>query len=112
MNKRVVWFGLALLILSAAIVFAEEHGKNIIVLDGGKQGNITFPHHEHQTIINDCMVCHADFAKEPGALLKSKNAGILKKKQVMNNTCLKCHRDRQKAGEKYGPVKCTGCHVK
>lgn len=112
MNNRIVVFSLVLLILSAAIVFAHGQGKEEIILYGGKMGKITFPHHMHHGIIKDCMVCHVDFSKEPGALQASKEAGILKKKQVMNKTCLKCHRDRKKAGQAYGPVKCSGCHIK
>ncbi|WP_413837302.1 cytochrome c3 family protein [Desulfobacula sp.] len=47
-----------------------------------------------------------------GALTKSKKTGVLKKKQVMNKTCLKCHRNNKKTGKAYGPVKCSGCHIK
>ncbi len=112
MNNRIVLFCLALLILSAAVVSAQNQGKKEINLHGGNMGNITFPHHMHQAVVNDCMVCHKDFSREPGALQASKKAGILKKKQVMNKTCLKCHRDRKKAGDAYGPVKCSGCHIK
>ncbi|MCD4677288.1 MAG: cytochrome c family protein [Desulfobacula sp.] len=112
MNNRIVWFCLILLLLSTALVFAQNQGKEEMTLYGGKMGDITFPHHMHQGVINDCMVCHADFSKESGALLASKKAGMLKNKQVMNKTCLKCHRDSKKAGETYGPVKCSGCHIK
>ncbi len=112
MNNRIVLFCLVVLILSATIVFAHGQGKEEISLHGGNMGNITFPHPMHQGVVNDCMVCHKDFPKEPGALQASKKAGALKKKQVMNKTCLKCHRDRKKAGEAYGPVKCSECHVK
>lgn len=112
MNKHRVLFCLIVLTFSAAMVFAHSQGKEEIILHGGKKGDITFPHHMHHAIITDCMVCHVYFPKEPGALQASKKAGILKKKQVMNKTCLKCHRDRKKAGEAYGPVKCSGCHIK
>ena len=112
MNNRMIWYCLVLLILSSAIVFANNQGKKEIILNGGKMGNITFPHHMHHGVVNDCMVCHENFSKEPGLLQAAKDKGSLKKKQVMNKTCLKCHRDRKKAGEIYGPVKCSGCHIK
>jgi len=112
MNKRMVLFCLIGLTFSVAVAVAHNNGKKEIILHGGKKGNITFPHHRHHDIVTDCMVCHKDFPKEPGALQASKKAGALKKKQVMNKTCLKCHRARKKAGEAYGPVSCSGCHVK
>ena len=112
MNNRIILFCMVLLILSAAIVFAQNKGQKEIILNGERMGNITFPHHIHHGVVNDCMVCHKDFAKEPGSLQAAKDQGALKKKQVMNKTCLKCHRDLKKAGGKYGPVKCSGCHIK
>lgn len=112
MNKSILLLCCMLLILSTAIGFAHNLGKDEIVLNGGKRGNITFPHHMHQRIVNDCMVCHADFNKEAGALQVAKDQGLLKRKQVMNKTCLKCHRNLKKAGKAYGPVSCSKCHTK
>jgi len=112
MKKWTVLFCLVLFVLSVAIAFAQNQGQEKLVLNGGKQGNITLPHHLHQGIANDCMVCHADFSKEPGALQAAKDKGALKRKQVMNGTCISCHRDRKNAGKSYGPVSCSGCHKK
>lgn len=112
MKKQIALFSILILILSSVIVFAQNQGSKEIILKGGKMGNITFPHYTHHGVIQDCMVCHADFSKEPGALDKAKVQGTLKKKQVMYETCLKCHKNRKKAGETSGPVKCSGCHVK
>jgi len=112
MANRIVLFCLIVFIVPVAIVFAQNYGKKEILIDGGKKGNITFPHQTHQNSINDCMVCHVSFPQEEGALTKSKKTGVLKKKQVMNKTCLKCHRNSKKAGKAYGPVKCSGCHIK
>lgn len=103
---------LVLLVLSVAVAFATTKGNPEIVLQGGKMGNITFPHHLHQSVVNDCMVCHVNFSQEPGSLQAAKDIGTLKKKQVMDTTCLKCHKDRKKAGETHGPVSCSGCHKK
>jgi hypothetical protein len=112
MANRIVLFCLILFVISTTIVFAQNKGKNEILIDGGKQGSITFPHQLHQDNGNDCMVCHASFPQKEGALKASQKAGVLKKKQVMNKTCLKCHRDSKKAGKTYGPVRCSGCHIK
>lgn len=112
MNNRIILFCLVLLILSAAMVFAQNKGQAEIILNGGSMGNITFPHHLHQGVVNDCMVCHKDFAQEPGSLQAAKDKGVLKRKQVMDMTCRKCHGDRKKAGEDHGPVSCSGCHKK
>ncbi len=108
-----IWLGLiGWMVLLAAGVYAQNQGEKTIVMNGGNQGNITLPHHLHQDVIDDCMVCHGDFPKESGSLDALKAAGTLKKKQVMNQTCLKCHRDRKNAGEKSGPVSCSECHIK
>ena len=112
MTNRILIFCLVLFIISTSIVFAQNYGKKEILIDGGKPGNITFPHQLHQETIKDCMVCHASFPQKEGAIKVSKNTGVLKKKQVMNKTCLKCHRDSKKAGNAYGPVRCSGCHIK
>lgn len=112
MNNRAILYCLVLLIFSAGIIFAETNGRKEIIIEGGKLGNITFPHHLHHDVVNDCMVCHVDFAKEPGSLQAAKDKGALKKKQVMDKTCLKCHKERKKAGETHGPVSCSGCHIK
>lgn len=112
MNNRIMLFVWVVIVLSSAIVFAQEKGKKEIMLEGGRQGNVPFSHHMHQDIIKDCMVCHADFSQVSGSIMAAKKAGILKKKQVMNKTCIKCHRAKKKAGEKYGPIKCSKCHIK
>jgi len=112
MNNLRVWYCLVILILSSTIVFAQNQGSKEIIINGGKMGNITFPHYTHHGVIQDCMVCHVSFSKEPGALDKAKVQGTLKKKQVMYETCLKCHKAKKNTGEISGPIKCKGCHIK
>lgn len=87
-------------------------GRKEISLDGGKIGSVPFDHHLHQDVVGDCMVCHQDFAQKAGALNDAKAAKQLKKKQVMNSTCIKCHKAKKKAGEKHGPTSCKACHKK
>lgn len=91
---------------------AQDAGQETITLNGGPSGNITFPHHLHQSVVEDCMTCHKDFPQESGVLDELKKAGTLKKKQVMNATCLSCHRAMKKSGQKTGPVSCSQCHKK
>ena len=101
------------MMLASVFTFAgETQGRKEISLNGGASGNILFPHHRHQEIVKDCQTCHGDFDQTEGALAAAKKADILKKKQIMNNTCLKCHRAMKKAKEKTGPVSCKGCHTK
>jgi len=93
-------------------VAAQNQGAKDINLDGGKKGNIDFPHHLHQNVIGDCNACHNVFPQTAGIIKDLITQKKLKKKQVMNKTCIKCHKEKKKAGEKTGPTKCSQCHVK
>ncbi len=113
MNKKSAFTLLSFIfIIVSATAFALDQGESEIVLNGGPKGDIQFPHHLHQAVVDDCMTCHKDFEKSPGSLDAQKQAGILEKKQVMNKTCLKCHREMKKANVKSGPVSCNDCHKK
>ncbi len=96
---------------SAAVAIQNQGGKEIKI-DGGKKGAVSFPHHLHQNTIGDCNVCHSIFPKSKGAIKDLIAQKELKKKQVMNKTCLKCHRANKKAGKDHGPTSCSACHVK
>nr|WP_320190768.1 cytochrome c3 family protein [uncultured Desulfobacter sp.] len=117
MNKKVlttcfatcsIIVGLSLIPVSG--IMAQDTGRPEMTLNGGSKGPVLFKHKLHQTVVKDCAVCHKDFEKKPGALDEAKKAGLLKKKQVMNKTCLACHRAKRKAGEKSGPTSCSACH--
>ncbi len=112
MINRIIIFCLMSFLILITTGLAQNYGKKEILIDGGKKGNIVFPHQTHQNSINDCMVCHARFPQKKGGLNESMETGALKKKQVMNKICLKCHRENKKAGKIHGPVNCSGCHVK
>ena len=111
-NRKTSLICLILAGLFLAPAIGQPHGEKEISLYGGKSGTILFPHHMHHKVVTDCQICHVNFAQEEGALGAAKKAGDLKKKQVMNKTCLKCHRALKKAGEKSGPTNCKGCHTK
>lgn len=104
---------LIMVIFTGAVVFAmPNNGKEEINIDGGKKGNIDFPHRIHQDILGDCNICHAVFPKEAGIIKELKTQKKLKNKQVMNKICLNCHRSMKKAGKETGPTNCSACHVK
>lgn len=100
---------------SGAIVLSvanQDMGPKDIKLQGGKRGNVPFPHQRHQETLGDCDICHTVFPQKTGAIEELKGKGELKKKYVMNKLCTKCHKDRKKAGEPSGPTTCSKCHLK
>jgi len=100
------------ILLSAGSSMAgDDNGAESIVLDGGRQGSVAFPHGRHQATLVDCMPCHDLFPKESQVLDKMKAEGKLKKKAAMK-MCKKCHKDLAKKGQKAGPTTCKGCHKK
>lgn len=107
----------AVMVLGAmAVAFAVEaqthKGADQMMLTGGKQGVVPFPHHRHQDTLSDCMLCHALFSQEKGGITKAQSEGKLVVKQVMNTMCIQCHRERKQTGQSSGPVTCAKCHVK
>ena len=98
---------------SIAVSLASENpGAENIVLEGGKRGEVPFPHRQHQKNLDDCQICHSVFPQDSGAIVKLKAEGTLKKKYVMNKLCTKCHKKMKKAGQKSGPTSCAKCHIK
>jgi hypothetical protein len=90
----------------------QNKGAEQIELQGGKRGNVPFPHHQHQEKLVDCQICHATFEQKAGSIQELKDQGKLKKKHVMNKLCTKCHKQMKKTGEKSGPTTCKKCHIK
>ncbi len=119
MMKNLLIFSLFLLLVvtfffSPKISFAKQNnGAEIIKLYGGeKYGPVEFAHHTHQKRVGDCQVCHKTFSQKKGAISAAVKSGNLKKKQVMNKTCNKCHRTKKEDGKRTGPTKCKSCHIK
>jgi hypothetical protein len=101
------------ILLIAVLAFAVDNkGAEQIELYGGDRGNVPFPHHQHQNIIQDCKTCHEVFPQEKGSIERLKADDQLNPKHVMNKLCTKCHREKKKAGEKSGPVTCKQCHIR
>jgi hypothetical protein len=90
----------------------QNQGAAEMVLDGGTSGNVRFPHRQHQEKLEDCAICHSAYPQKTGAIEALKVQGKLAKKEIMNTQCTKCHKEKQRAGEKAGPTTCTTCHIK
>jgi cytochrome c7-like protein len=113
MKTRTIVAILIIIVFTGALAVAvQQQGAKDIKLDGGQKGVVDFPHHLHQSAIGDCNACHSVFPKTAGIIKELKIQKKLKKKQVMNKTCIKCHKEKKKAGVKTGPTKCSQCHVK
>jgi len=98
--------------MSVNSLATTNKGAANIEINGGKRGNVPFPHHQHQARIGDCQICHSVFAQKSGSINELKAEGTLKKKYVMNKLCTKCHKANKKAGRKSGPTTCKKCHIK
>jgi hypothetical protein len=96
----------------AASSAAENKGAEKIELDGGSRGKVLFPHRRHQEKLVDCRSCHSVFPQQAGIIEAYKADGKLKPKTIMNKLCIKCHRERKKAGQPSGPRTCSKCHIK
>jgi len=110
--KLLLIFLLSICLAIPLATAVTNKGADQIELNGGTKGSVPFPHHQHQTALGDCNICHHVFPQTPGALDASKAQGTLKPKQVMNKMCLKCHRAEKKAGNPSGPTTCNQCHTK
>jgi hypothetical protein len=118
-KTMVIFLGvMSAILLTAFFTSASEtkqalnKGAEEMVLNGGTQGRVSFPHLRHQTKLADCQACHDIFPQKKGIIDKLKAEGSLKKKQVMNTLCIKCHRAEKRAGNASGPTICSKCHQK
>ena len=100
---------------------ASKPRADIIRIDGLKQfGKLERPavvylHEKHTQALSkknkDCATCHLPDKKYMST--KFKRLKDSSKKEVMDiyhDNCTPCHRETAAAGEKSGPVVCTGCH--
>ena len=113
--KKVVFWVIILGLATASLLLASDQDRGAATLElyGGKTGKVIFPHHDHQKALEDnCQICHSAFPQKAGAIEELKASGDLAKKFVMNKQCVKCHKEKKKAGEKGGPTSCKKCHNK
>ena len=96
-----------------SVAFSDmKTGEENKELSGGSRGKIFFPHRMHQKNLGDCNICHSIFPKSPGSIEAMKARGEIRKKQIMKELCITCHKAEQKAGHKAGPTRCSKCHVR
>jgi len=88
----------------------KDKGAAMMQLDSGRLPSVPFPHHQHQSRINDCTVCHDMFPQKRGAIQSMHEKGEMEKKTVMNQNCIACHKKEKAGGNASGPLSCTGCH--
>ena len=113
MQKGIIPFIAAAIVWTAGMSIAEtNNGAKEILIPSANQGEVKFPHQQHQEALKDCMLCHDLYPQQPGAIQDLMQKGTLGPKQVMNKQCVKCHKARKEAGEKTGPVACKDCHAK
>ena len=111
--KIMIAMGICLILAVVTVIAAEQNkGAAEMTIDGKGRGPVPFKHELHQTVLGDCMVCHDVFPQTAGSINDLKEKGNLKKKQVMNKVCIKCHKAKKKAGEKTGPTSCSKCHIR
>ncbi|MBF0450405.1 MAG: cytochrome c3 family protein [Candidatus Magnetomorum sp.] len=95
------------------LAFAVNKGQEKLTIDGGKRGNVAFPHRLHQkALADDCNVCHQVFAQKSGIIKQMKADNTLKSKEVMNTQCIKCHKTLRAENKPHGPTSCSQCHEK
>jgi hypothetical protein len=89
----------------------EDPGLEEFVLEGGATGGVPFPHRVHQSALDqNCEACHELFPQKRGSIQELVAAEKLRKKEVMNLHCIKCHRDYKREGKPSGPTSCRRCH--
>ena len=99
-SKLVILLVIFGMVLPAACAAEKQNmGAEDITLEGGSKGKVPFPHRRHQDNLKDCNICHDTFPQSIGAIDDYKSQGKLKKKQVMNKLCTKCHKAEKRAGK-------------
>lgn len=117
MTRIILVWGLAITIGACGGAFAQDTGGGkgaaTIVFEKIRMNPVSFPHHLHQTALeNQCNACHDLFPKKPGVIREMISQKALAHQQVMNTKCIACHKSRIAESKSAGPVKCTECHVR
>ncbi len=99
-------------VMFCASTMAEiDKGPEKIMIDAGPKGAVSFPHRQHQETEGiTCKTCHKLFPQKAGSIDLLLKEGTLAPRQVMNDLCIKCHRERAAAGKPAGPRMCRKCH--
>ena len=110
-SKLAVFFIVIMFFFPLLLSAVQNRGVKEILLSGGKNGEVLFPHGMHQASLKDCNMCHDLFPQVLGSIEKLKANKKLEIKQVMKQ-CRDCHKGKKKIGKKTGPIGCRGCHRK
>ena len=110
MKKVLLIATLALAVVAAGIVLAEDKPAPKEIVFEAKTGKVTFNHEKHVELAkNDCAVCHDKlFPKDKSAL--GYKEGMHKKAEEAKTSCAGCHHAGGAAFE--SKANCNKCHVK
>lgn len=104
-------FGIVLFIVLLATILSAGAEEGELVLDGGRKGDVPFPHGLHQKTVESCNVCHAKFPQKNGTIKKRVGNGTLQKMEIMKD-CMNCHKELSAEGKPAGPERsCAACHT-
>ncbi|MCF8045629.1 MAG: cytochrome c family protein [Desulfarculaceae bacterium] len=108
MIRRALRTSLVILFLAVPVSGGAENGK--LVIEGGRKGDVSFPHGMHQKTLENCSICHAKFPKQSGAIKAQVENGKLKRMEIMKD-CINCHKELAAKGKAAGPERsCNECH--
>lgn len=105
--KKILAMLVAVAFLAIGSVVIADNGPETVTLEGGKMGQITFPHTAHQAKVEDCTTCHhkgVDAGKCTSC--HGVDAAAPKAKDAFHKQCKGCHK------EMGGPTSCKDCHKK
>ena len=90
---------------SPASVLAES--TSLIELPAPSMGTVSFPHALHQSLAENCEICHHKGVERGSCtscheIAKSPPQG----RDLFHQVCRNCHK------EQGGPVNCAGCHTR
>jgi Class III cytochrome C family len=133
MKRRVVPMVMAVVVLFAAgIVLQAAQAPKVpgpVILKGAPMGGVRLDHKIHQeagvkcdschhasnpimpmkAANQKCSDCHTKAAKAP---MKTRYQAAFHDPMAKTGTCVTCHTDAVKKGNKKAPTKCADCHKK
>jgi len=102
---------MALVVVAAGGLFAEDKKAPEEIVYEAKPGNVTFPHAKHvEAVKNDCKTCHDALFQQAKGNLGDYKAGMHKKAEEAKTACGACHHEGGKSFPSKG--NCNKCHVK
>ena len=125
MTVATLMLGVAILGVQGSTPSSDDESKpraDIIRIDGLKQFGplerpaVTYLHEKHTQALakknKDCTTCHLQDKKYLSTqYMRLKNDSKQAVMDMYHTNCTACHRQTAAAGEKGGPVVCTGCHA-